>query len=98
MAAGGFVQCGKVGGTSAGINATSGTQAAEGCGGYGYGYPGVAVAPAAPPVYIQQNNPQPSSQPQANYWYYCRESEAYYPYVKECPGGWQAVAPQPAQR
>ncbi len=24
------------------------------------------------------------------------ESKTYYPYVKECPGGWQRVTPQPA--
>ncbi len=29
-------------------------------------------------------------------WYYCAESKTYYPYVKECPGGWQRVTPQPA--
>jgi len=34
----------------------------------------------------------------ANYWYYCPAANAYYPYVKTCPGGWQAVAPPaPAQ-
>ncbi|PZN69874.1 MAG: hypothetical protein DM484_29055, partial [Candidatus Methylumidiphilus alinenensis] len=69
-----------------------------GYGGYGGGYGYGAAAPAAPPVYIQQNNSQSSAQPQAGYWYYCRDPNGYYPYVKECPGGWQAVAPQPAQR
>ncbi|MGZ5091980.1 MAG: hypothetical protein ACXWCY_12810 [Burkholderiales bacterium] len=29
------------------------------------------------------------------YWYYCPAYRAYYPYVQDCPGGWQAVAPQP---
>jgi hypothetical protein len=29
------------------------------------------------------------------YWYYCPAYQAYYPYVQDCPGGWQAVAPQP---
>lgn len=55
-----------------------------------------------PPVYIEQQ-PAPQApqvqQPQAeqpsNSWYYCHEAGAYYPYVKECPGGWQRVAPQP---
>ena len=28
------------------------------------------------------------------YWYYCPAYQTYYPYVQECPGGWQAVAPQ----
>jgi len=31
---------------------------------------------------------------QSSYWYYCAESKTYYPYVKECPGGWQRVTPQ----
>lgn len=64
-------------------------------------YPPVVVtpAPAAPPVYIEQA-PQQSAAPQSadsGYWYYCAPSEGYYPYVKECPSGWQKVAPQPAQ-
>jgi len=50
------------------------------------------------PVYVERDPlPAPSAQPQApaGYWYYCIASGAYYPYVKECPGGWQRVAPQP---
>jgi hypothetical protein len=73
--------------------------------GYGLGYYGspyyayppiVNTVPVAPPVYIQQAAPQPlPPQPQANYWHYCRSPEGYYPYVKECPGGWQQVSPTP---
>ncbi len=50
----------------------------------------------APPVVIQQQapvyvqgDPEPSS-----YWYYCQNSQTYYPYVKECPGGWMKVVPE----
>lgn len=32
------------------------------------------------------------------YWHYCSNPQGYYPYVKECPAGWQKVAPQPPQR
>ena len=46
-----------------------------------------------PQVYVEQPQAQPS-QP-SGYWYYCADSRAYYPYVKECPSGWQRVAPQP---
>jgi hypothetical protein len=71
-----------------------------------YYYPPVVVAPAAPPVYIEQVQPQPQpqlrqvpqaapQQPAAGWWYYCAEGQGYYPYVKQCPGGWQQVAPQP---
>jgi hypothetical protein len=89
-------------------------------------YPPVAVAPPAPPVYVEQpqvqqqqpyvvpppqpltqSAPQPQYQPQfqpepaqaapqpGNMWYYCSEARAYYPYVKQCPAGWQQVTPQP---
>lgn len=59
-----------------------------------YGYPSTVVVPMAPPVYIQQEQVRPT-QPQTNYWHYCRNPEGYYPYVKQCPDGWLQVAPQP---
>ena len=31
----------------------------------------------------------------AAYWYYCAPLAAYYPYVPDCPGGWQLVEPYP---
>ena len=30
------------------------------------------------------------------YWYYCEEAATYYPYVKECAGGWLPVLPDSA--
>ena len=51
---------------------------------------------AAPPMVIQQQPPvsvQAVPQP-SNYWYYCQNSQAYYPYVKGCPGGWMKVVPE----
>lgn len=59
-----------------------------------YNYPPTVIVPATPPVYIQQEQPG-SVQKQTNYWYYCQKPDGYYPYVKECPGGWLQVAPQP---
>ena len=60
---------------------------------YPYPQPGVVVVPPpAPPVYVEQNPPPDNA---TAYWYYCSDSKAYYPYVKECPGGWQKVLPQP---
>ena len=61
-----------------------------------YAYsPPVVVAPS-PPVYVERGDdegaPPRSSK---NYWYYCDRPAGYYPYVKECPGGWQRVAPTP---
>jgi hypothetical protein len=72
--------------------------------GYGPSYygPPVVVSPPAPPVYIEQT-PAPLAAPQqaapapASSWYYCADSRSYYPYVKECPGGWQQVAPAPSR-
>jgi hypothetical protein len=68
-------------------------------------YPRVYVPPVAPvvvvptpPVYIEQSGIPPASPVlETGYWYYCSEAQAYYPYVKQCPGGWQQVAPQPPQ-
>lgn len=63
-----------------------------------YGYP-VAAVPAAPPVYIQQQEVAqvpPQARAATNYWHYCRNPEGYYPYVKNCPDGWMQVAPQPS--
>lgn len=58
-----------------------------------YYYPPAVVVPSSPPVYIERGQVEaPAPDPQA-YWYYCRESETYYPYVKECAGPWQRVVP-----
>lgn len=32
---------------------------------------------------------------QTSSWYYCENAKAYYPYVRECPSGWQAVPQTP---
>lgn len=74
---------------------------------YGYPYggyyggpypPAVVTVPVAPPVYIEQSTPPaaPARVPAA-FWYYCAEPAGYYPGVKECPPGWQAVPAQPAR-
>lgn len=59
--------------------------------------PPVLVAPAPPPVYIEQGSGSVSlpASPQAAYWYYCRTSNSYYPYARDCPEAWVKVAPQP---
>ncbi len=57
---------------------------------------------AAPPVVIQQQPPVyvQAERQTSNYWYYCQNPQGYYPYVKECPGGWMKVVPEatPPQR
>lgn len=60
-----------------------------------YAYPPVITVPA-PSVYIEQNSsPQTTGQESNYWWYYCQSKQSYYPYVQECPQGWQRVAPQP---
>ncbi len=65
---------------------------------YSYYPPPIVVAPelSQPPVYIE-SAPTVTQQtsPESYYWYYCEKSESYYPYVKECSGGWQRVSPTP---
>jgi hypothetical protein len=64
---------------------------------YPYAYPHYApmrvIVQQQPTIYIEQ--PQPQQSHAAGYWYYCADARAYYPYVRECPAGWQRVAPQP---
>jgi hypothetical protein len=58
-------------------------------------YPYYASPPTVieqePPVYVE---PTPQQEEQS-YWYYCRNPQGYYPYVKQCPGGWMKVIPSP---
>ncbi|WP_153110591.1 hypothetical protein [Propionivibrio limicola] len=68
-----------------------------------YYYPPAVIERPYPQVYIEQapaDSASPSSEATgqdatANYWYFCRSAKAYYPYVRECPGGWERVLPQP---
>ena len=60
-----------------------------------YYYPSVVAVPASPPVYAERGDGYAEPGRSDAYWYYCADSRAYYPYVKECPGGWQRVVPQP---
>ena len=64
-----------------------------------YGPP-IVVEETPPPVYIEQQDLPPDAAPssapaQPSYWYYCDAQRAYFPYVQECPSGWQKVLPQP---
>ncbi len=61
-------------------------------------YSSPVVVQQAPTVYVERPDiapAQPQSQPAQNYWYFCNDSRTYYPYVKDCPGGWQRVSPTP---
>jgi hypothetical protein len=58
-------------------------------------YPPYA-APATPTTYVERSDvaEEAPAQPPAT-WYFCREANGYYPYVKQCPGGWMRVPAQP---
>jgi len=67
-----------------------------------YSYPPLVIEQSSPPTYIEQGDAAPEAAPpqspsQSDWWYYCAGAKAYYPYAKECPTGWQRVAPQPQQ-
>ena len=71
----------------------------------------VVIAPSNPPIYIENNAatqvipqaapgssppPMAAQAPQAsNTWYYCRDSQGYYPYVRECKSAWEPVPATP---
>ncbi len=62
-----------------------------------------AYAPAyspSPTVIYREREPAYAEPDRARYssrntWYYCKESNAYYPYVRICPGGWEKVPTVP---
>jgi hypothetical protein len=61
--------------------------------------PAVIIERQNPPQYIERSDvegtpPAPQDQAQ-NWWYWCDASKKYYPYAKECPGGFQRVPAQP---
>ena len=74
---------------------------------YPYPYYAPAPVPAEPPAYIERSDSgappyaerdegaPPVRRRGEGSWYFCSESNAYYPYVKQCAGGWQRVAPRP---
>ena len=62
-------------------------------------YPGYSPAPViqepSPEIYLAPGRQQSAAQ---NFWYFCQDPEGYYPYVKQCPGGWMKVVPAPPQQ
>jgi hypothetical protein len=65
--------------------------------GWGASYPYYSPYYSSPTIVIRQSpttfiqrTPEPA---QEYYWYYCRNPEGYYPYVKQCPDGWMKVVP-----
>jgi hypothetical protein len=72
-------------------------------------YPYPTYVPPAPPVAIEAPPPPApeivtpvppppapaTGAPPAQFWYYCDESKAYYPYVATCNGPWRQVSAVP---
>jgi hypothetical protein len=65
-----------------------------------YYYPPTVVVPApaaSSPVYIEQPLGEPGppavgAPPAAGaYWYFCRDTQTYYPYVQQCASPWERV-------
>lgn len=58
-------------------------------------YPPAVVVPA-PSTYVERApSGVYSTHPVQAVYYYCAASKAYYPYVRECAGGWEQVPAQP---
>jgi hypothetical protein len=55
-----------------------------------------AVTQAAPPAQPAQPAQGTAAQPPAPDWFFCADSNTYYPYVRECASPWQRVPSQPA--
>lgn len=65
-----------------------------------YAYPPAVIRYSPAPVYVERSIAPAESAPyQAQSdWYFCTGSQTYFPYAKECPGGWQRVPAQPSSR
>ena len=60
-------------------------------------YPAPVVVQQQPMVYTERSDLAAPPAPQQNYWYYCAASRGYYPYVQDCPSGWERVPAAPAR-
>ncbi len=74
---------------------------------YPHSYPYYSYSPAYyPPVVVQQQpnlyveQPSavaPQAQAQQQFWYFCQNSQTYYPHVQSCTSPWQRVMPHATQ-
>ncbi len=54
----------------------------------------------APPVYVERNDlgaapPAPAPAADTAFWFFCADSNTYYPYVTQCVTPWERVVPTP---
>lgn len=61
--------------------------------GWTWGHPYAApMVVLAPHIYVER--PAQPNVPPAGYWYWCPDAGGWYPTVRECKAGWQAVPPR----
>jgi hypothetical protein len=58
--------------------------------------PAPTTATATPPGAPPAGGEVPPTVSSGQFWYLCTATNTYYPYVRECPQGWQQVPAQPA--
>ncbi len=65
---------------------------------YPYAYPAYpstqVVIERQPQVYVQREAAATAAPASSAYWYYCPDSQTYYPYAQTCPSAWLQVVPQ----
>ena len=47
----------------------------------------------AAPIYVEPQRAYQPPPPDSGNWYYCNSAGQYYPYIQNCPEGWQSVMP-----
>ena len=57
-----------------------------------YVAPPLASIPPPPPGASQVSA---LGMPGSEWWYFCKDPNGYYPYVRECQSGWEKVSPTP---
>lgn len=61
-----------------------------------YATPQTSGLPPPPPQAALSVNAQPGPGASGAYWWYaCKNPAGYYPYVRECPSGWEKIPPAP---
>lgn len=55
----------------------------------------VYVEPQPQVIYVPVGQPARVQDAATQSWYFCAAANGYYPYVRSCPGGWQAVPTTP---
>ena len=50
------------------------------------------------PVYVERGDVAVVPREGGPVWYYCRDTDLYYPYARQCPGSWERVPAQPVSR